>query len=138
MRHRAAWRALPQLLDATLEPACERAARAHLARCTRCARRLAELELCDDLVAELPLGVVPLVMSAAGERRLAGLARWAFRPPAVPSPWAPLDGLAVAAAAAALAGVVALVGAQSWLPAPEPVPSGITQVAYVMPAPGLH
>jgi anti-sigma factor RsiW len=135
MRHGPARRRLPQLLDGTLPPALEHAVRSHAAHCDRCGRHLAELELCDRLVAELPLAVVPLVTPAVPELRLRRLARWGAPRPA-PLRWLGLESVAAAAAAAAVAGVVAFAGATHWLPAPEP--SGLTQVAYVMPAGGPY
>jgi len=137
MRHPAARRLLPQVLDGTLPVAREQEVRGHAARCRRCARVLAELELCDRLVMRLPLGVLPLAAAAAGERRLRSLARWDAAGRARPR-WTGLEGLAVAAAAAALAGVVAFAGANRWVLAPEPSPAGITQVAYVMPGGGPY
>ena len=132
MRHGAARRLLPQRFDRTLSPALERALGEHIARCERCSRHLTELELCDRLVARLPLAVVPLVVAAAGDQRLERLARWAaWRP--YPRRVRALEGLAMAAAAAALAGVVALAGVTRWLPEPAPASSGLIQVAYVMP-----
>jgi len=97
-----------------------------------------ELELCDRLVGRLPLGVVPRVVPSYGERRLERLARWGAPPPPYSRLWLGLEGVAVAAAAAALAGVVALAGTSRWIPGPEPAPSGLTQVAYVMPAGGPY
>ncbi len=137
MRHGAARRLLPQGFDQTLPPAVEQALRAHTAGCVRCTRHLAELELCDRLVAHLPLAVVPLVVPAAGDQRLERLARWAFLRPS-PQRVLALEGFAMAAAAAALAGVVALAGATRWLPAPTPSSAGVTQVAYVMPGGGPY
>ena len=134
MRHGPARRRLSQLLDGTLPPALEQAVRGHAARCGRCTRQLAELELCDGLVARLPLGVVPLVVPSYGDRRLERLARWGAPPSPHSRLWLGLEGVAVAAAAAALAGVVALASTNRWMPEPEPAPSGLTQVAYVMPA----
>jgi Putative zinc-finger len=131
MRHGAARRLLTQLLDGTLPPALEQAVRGHAAHCARCQRALAELELCERLVARLPLGVVPLVSLASGERRLRGLARWGAPRPG--QRWTGLEGFAMAAMAAALAGVVAFAGTNRWVLAPEPVSAGLTQVAYVMP-----
>jgi anti-sigma factor RsiW len=119
---------LPDLLDRSLPPAREAAVRAHAERCGRCRRRLAELELCDRLVARLPLGVIPLT---AGDERLAGLARWAFV--RAPRRRVGLEGLAVTAAAAALAGIVTLAGTARWTPGPEDAAPSVIQVAYVMP-----
>lgn len=138
MRHGPARRCLSQLLDGTLPPAVEQAVRSHAARCGRCSRQLAELALCDRLVARLPLAVVPLAVPSSGERRLERLARWGAPTPPYSRLWLGLEGVAVAAAAAALAGVVALAGTSRWLPGPEPAPSGLTQVAYVMPAGGPY
>lgn len=141
MRHASARRHLPELLDGTLPPAFEQAVREHAARCAGCRRRLAELELCDRLVASLPLAVVPLaIVPAAGEPRLERLARWGAPPPHPPrSPLrAGLESLAVVAAAAAVAGVVAIAGMNRWLPSPEPTSSGLAQVAYVMPSGGRY
>jgi anti-sigma factor RsiW len=141
MRHASARRHLPELLDGTLPPEIERSVREHAALCGRCRRRLEELELCDRLVARLPLAVVPLAVApAAGEPRLERLARWGAPPPHPRhSPLrAGFESLAVVAAAAALAGVVAIAGVNRWVPAPEPAPSGLTQVAYVMPAGGPY
>jgi len=132
MRHRAARRLLSPYLDRALAPALERSLRTHVDGCARCARHLAELEQCERLVARLPLALVPLVAPATGERRLEGLARWAFLRPTPPRVVA-LEGFAMATAAAALATVVALAGVTSWLPAPAPAASSVTQVAYVMP-----
>jgi anti-sigma factor RsiW len=136
MRHGPARRRLSQVLDGTLPPALEQAVRSHAAQCGRCGRRLAELELCDRLVAGLPLGVLPLAAPVYGERRLERLARWGAPPPE-PRRWLGLEGLAVATAAAALAGVVAI-GATRWAPVPDVTPAGVTQVAYVMPAGGPY
>jgi anti-sigma factor RsiW len=133
MRHEAARRHLPELLDGTLPDAVEQAVRAHAAGCARCSRHLAQLELCQRLVARLPLAVLPLAAAGASERRLVRLARWAGPEPR-PQRNLGIESLAMAAAAAALAGVVALVGLRPWMPAPDPGPSGLTQVAYVMPA----
>jgi anti-sigma factor RsiW len=132
MRHRAAWRQLPALLDGALAPALEEAVRGHAAGCARCARRLAEYEWCDELVGQLPLSVVPLEVSASGERRLRGLARWTV-PHAAPPPHYGLQGLAAAAAAAVLVGVVTLGGTWRWVPPAEPAPTSLTQLAYVVP-----
>jgi anti-sigma factor RsiW len=137
MRHGAARRLLPQVLDRTLPPAVEQALRAHTAHCERCSRHLAELELCDRLVAHLPLAVVPLVEAASGDQRLERLARWAFLRPS-PQRVLALEGFAMAAAAAALAGVVALAGTTRWLPEPAPSSVGVIQVAYVMPGGGPY
>jgi anti-sigma factor RsiW len=137
MRHGPARRLLPQLLDRTLPVALERALRIHTASCERCARHLAELELCDRLVARLPLAVVPLVVPAAGDQRLERLARWAFLRPS-PRRVLALEGFALAAAAAALAGVVALAGVTRWVPAPAPASGGVIQIAYVMPGGGPY
>jgi len=131
MSHRSVRRVLPQLLDGTLPLGIERGVRSHLRSCGRCQRDLADFELCDQLVARLPQGIIPLIEAAASERRLAGLASWAF-PRARPR-WIPLEGFAAALAAGALAGVVALAGAAHWVPAPAPNPGGPAQVAYVMP-----
>ena len=129
MRHFVASRLLAQLPDHTLPGPVELALRAHTERCQRCRRRLADFALCERLLARLPAGVVPL--DAAGDERLAGLARWACAAPA------PLrlrvEGLALAAAAAAMAGVVALAGTTQWIPTTERTPSAVTQVAYVLP-----
>jgi anti-sigma factor RsiW len=134
MRHRLARRHLPDLVDGTLPPALADAVREHTAACARCERHLAELALCDRLVAALPIGVAAFAAPAA-DRRLYRLARWA-PPLRVSRGRERLEGLAMAAAAAALAGVVALAGVSHWLPAPEPASSGTIQVAYVMPAGG--
>jgi anti-sigma factor RsiW len=137
VRHAHAKRLLSELLDGTLEPAREQAVRGHALACARCSRRLAEYELCDELVSQLPLAVVPLAVSASGELRLRRLARWAF-PRAEPHPWLGLEGFAAALAAAALAGVVALGGTRSWVPPAKPMPPTLTQVAFVMPTAGRH
>ncbi len=131
MRHRAAKQLVPQLLDHTLPGPLERLVREHAERCRRCGRRLAEFELCDRLVTQLPLGLMPLAASASGEERLAGLARWGLerRSPLRE----PLEGLALVAAAAALAGVVALAGTAQWVPSAERAESSVIQVAYVIP-----
>jgi hypothetical protein len=139
MRHASARRHLPELLDGTLPFALERSVREHAALCGRCRRHLEELELCDRLVARLPLAVVPLAVTpaAAGSQpRLERLARWGAPPPHPRhSPLrAGLESLAMVSAAAALAGVVAIAGMNRWVPAPEPAPSALIQVAYVMPA----
>lgn len=132
MRHRSARRFLPQLLDGTLSVTIELGVRGHARSCGRCQRDLADFELCERLVARLPLGIIPLSETAAGERRLVGLASWAFPRPARRR-WLALEGFAAAVAAGALAGVVALAGAASWLPRPAPAPGGYAQIAYVMP-----
>jgi hypothetical protein len=132
MRHRAARRLLPEALDRTLPHALQRALDAHVERCERCRRHRAELELCDELVARLPLAVA---VPAAGDQRLERLARWAFLRPS-PQRVVGLEGFAMAAAAAALAGVVVLAGVGRWVPDSPPAAAAITQVAYVMPAGG--
>ena len=133
MRHRAARRRLPQLLDGTLPAPFERAVRAHVRGCRACAERLAEFEACERLLVRLPCGVIPLTASAAGEQRLAGLARWAFAPPPRRLRAGPaLAALAVAAAAVAC--VVALTGTARWVPDTETTGVATTQVAYVVPA----
>lgn len=130
MRHRAAQRRLPQLLDRTLPAALECAVRLHVAGCGSCERRLAEFEACDRLLARLPGGVIPLTASAAGEQRLAGLARWTLeRPRSGAGPEVAALGLA----AAALACVVALSGTARWLPDARSAAPAATQVAYVVP-----
>jgi anti-sigma factor RsiW len=133
MRHRSARRLLPQLLDGTLPSASERGVREHAACCGRCRRDLADFELCDQLVTRLPHRIIPLIEPALGERRLAGLASWAFPRPVPRRRWLVLEGLAAAAAAGALAGVVALAGAASWVPTPASTPGGYAQTAYVTP-----
>jgi anti-sigma factor RsiW len=134
MRHRLARRRLPELLDGTLAPAVADAVREHAAACARCERQLAELALCERLVAALPIGAAAFAAPAA-DRRLRRLARWA-PPQPISRGRDRLEGLAMAAAAAALAGVIALAGMSRWLPAPGPDTSGLTQVAYVMPSGG--
>ncbi len=133
MRHRAARHLVPQLLDHTLPGPLELLVREHAERCRRCGRRLAEFELCSRLVAQLPLGLMPFATSASGEERLAGLARWDFQRRSRLRE--PLEGLAVVAAAAALAGVVALAGTVQWIPSAAKTESGVIQVAYVIPGP---
>jgi anti-sigma factor RsiW len=136
VRHHSAQRRLAQLLDRTLPPALDQAVRGHAAGCGRCARRLAELELCERLVASLPLAVVPLATPHASERRLERLARWGAPAPSLRW-WLGLEGCAVAAAGV-LVGVIALAGVNHWVPAPEPTPSGLTQVAFVTPGRGAY
>ncbi len=138
MRHGAARRLLPQLFDETLSPAGERGVRAHARECVRCRQDLAEFELCDGLVARLPLAVIPLREPAAGERRLECLARWTRPQPAAPSRWIVLEGVAAAAAAGLLAGMVVLAGAARWLPAPAPTSSSPTQLAFVTAGAGQN
>lgn len=134
MRHRPARRLLAQLLDETLPAGVERQVRDHLGGCRRCQRALAELELCDHLVARLPHGLFRVVGPAAGEQRLEGLASWAFARRARERHRLAAEGFAAALAAGALAGVVAFAGAVGWVPAPAPGPaSSLAQVAYVMP-----
>lgn len=133
MRHRSARHRLAQVLDGTLPPALEQTVRGHVRGCATCARHLAELELCDRLVASLPLAVVPRGLS---ERRLERLARWGAPAPSLLR-WPGLEGVAVAAAAAALVAVIAL-GASRWVPSPAPAPAGLTQVAFVTPAGGTY
>ncbi len=133
MRHGAARHRLPQLFDDILSPATERDVRAHAHECVRCRRELADFELCDTLVARLPLAVLPLAQPAAGERRLERLARWTLPRPAARARgrWRALEGVAAAAAAGLFAGMVAFAGAARWVPVPAPTPSSLTQVAYV-------
>ena len=137
MRHRSARRFLPQLLDETLALGIERQLRAHLATCGRCQGVLAEFELCNQLVGRLPHGLFPVAGAAAGERRLAGLASWAF-PRRVERPWRVAEGIAAAVAAGAVAGVLAFAGAARWLPTPAVGASSLAQVVYVMPAAVEH
>ena len=131
MRHRAALRRLSQLLDGTLPAPEERAVRLHAAGCIPCRVRLAEFEACERLLARLPGGVLPFAASAAGEQRLAGLARWTFERPARAR--AGPGVAALAAAAAAIACVVAIAGTSRWVPDAEASASTATQVAYVVP-----
>jgi anti-sigma factor RsiW len=133
MRHGAARRRLPQLLDGTLPAPVERAVRAHVAQCDACAQRLAQFEACERLLARLPCGVIPLAASAAGEQRLVGLARWALEPPPRRLRAGP-EVAALAVAAAAVACVVALTGTARWVPDAETTGVATTQVAYVVPA----
>jgi anti-sigma factor RsiW len=133
MRHFAARRRLPQLLDGTLPAPIELAVRAHVRRCAACAVRLAEFEACDRMLARLPSAVIPLAASAAGEQRLAGLARWAFEPRPAPGRAVP-ELAALAVAAAAVLCVVALTGTSRWVPDTETSGVAATQVAYVVPA----
>jgi len=65
MSHRSVRRVLPQLLDGTLPLGIERGVRSHLRSCGRCQRDLADFELCDQLVARLPQGIIPLIEAAA-------------------------------------------------------------------------
>jgi anti-sigma factor RsiW len=132
MRHRVARRRLPELLDGALPGALAEAVREHAAGCARCERELAELALCERLVAALPLGAAPLSARAV-DRRLHRLGRWAPPPPTSRGREG-IEGLALIAAAAAFSGVVALAGVSRWLPAPGPDTSGLVQVAYVMPS----
>ncbi len=132
MRHRAARRRLPQLLDHTLPAATERAVWAHVDACDGCRERLAEFEACARLLERLPAGLIPLSPTPAGDQRLARLARWGPEPMASRSE-AP-ETAALALVAAALACVVALAGARSsWVPLPDAAASGAVQVAYVLP-----
>jgi anti-sigma factor RsiW len=133
MRHRAAKRRLPQLLDGTLPASLERAVRAHVEDCSACEQRLAEFEACERLLARLPSGVIPRAASPADEQRLAGLARWAFEPPPRRLRAGP-EVAALALAAAAVACVVALTGSARWVPDTETTGVAATQVAYVVPA----
>jgi anti-sigma factor RsiW len=133
MRHRLARRHLSDLVDGALPPALAEAVRQHAHACARCERHLAELALCERLVAALPLGTT--FAAPAANRRLYRLARWA---PPVPVSRSRdrIEGLAMAAAAAAFAGIVALAGVRHWLPAPGPDGSALIQVAYVVPSGG--
>jgi anti-sigma factor RsiW len=131
MRHWAARKRLSQLLDGTLAVPEEREVRAHLVRCAACRLRLAEFEACERLLARLPGGVLPFASSAAGEQRLAGLARWSFERPARAR--AGPGVAAFATAAAAVACVVAIAGTSSWVPRAETTAGTATQVAYVVP-----
>ena len=98
MRHRAARRRLPQLLDHTLAPETERAVRAHVGQCHDCRERLAEFEACGRLLERLPTSLIPLAPTPAGEQRLVGLARWSPAPARGEGP----ETAALAVAAAAL------------------------------------
>ncbi|MEN8158458.1 MAG: zf-HC2 domain-containing protein [Myxococcota bacterium] len=130
MRHRAARRRLPQLLDRTLAPERERAVWAHVDQCRDCRERLAEFEACGRLLERLPAGLIPLAPTPAGEQRLAGLARWSPAPARGEGP----ETAALAVAAAALACVLVLAGARStWVPLPDSVASAPIQMAYVLP-----
>jgi anti-sigma factor RsiW len=131
MRHLAARRRLSQLLDGTLPAPEERAVRLHVARCSACAVRLAEFEACERLLARLPGGVLPFATSAVGERRLVGLARWAFERPARAR--AGPGVAAFATAAAAIACALAIAGTSRWVPNAETSATSTIQVAYVLP-----
>jgi len=80
MTHRRARRLLSSLPDGLLAPASEAAVRGHVARCPRCRRALAELEMADAWLRRLPAALVPLEPSAAAEARLERLARWSAAP----------------------------------------------------------
>jgi len=133
MRHRAARRRLPELLDGTLPAPVEQAVREHVEQCAPCAQRLAEFEACERLLARLPGGVIPFAASPAGEQRLEGLARWTFE--RAPRRRAGPEVAALALAAAAIACVVVLTGTARWVPDAETTgAAAATQVAYVVPA----
>ena len=132
MRHRAARRRLPQLLDHTLPVATERVVWAHVDDCDECQERLAEYEACGRLLEQLPAGLIPLSATPAGDQRLVGLARWSPAV-AVPRGEGP-ETAALALAAAALACVFALAGARStWVPDAGSTASAGIHVAYVLP-----
>lgn len=103
MRHRAARRRLPGLLDGLLSPNEERSVRRHLGECRRCRRRLGEFEASEALLRCIPASLIPLDAGGAGHERLRALARWA---PAPRPRWArslPALGVCTAAALAILA-----------------------------------
>ncbi len=80
MRHRAARRRLPALLDGLLAPAEERGVRGHLDSCHRCQRRLREFEASEVLLHRIPASLIPLHAGGAAHERLRALASWAPAP----------------------------------------------------------
>ena len=85
MIHPVARRLLPHLLDGDLAPDRRAALLRHLARCRRCRRARAELELAEGLLRRFPASLVPLEASPEAEGRLRALARWG-RAAATPEP----------------------------------------------------
>ncbi len=128
MRHGRARRLLPSVLDGNLPPRQEAAVRAHVDRCRRCRRGLAELRAAEALLARLPATLVPREASPQAEARLLGLARWATEPPLS---WQD-RGLSALGAFAALLLFVGLVEFGSVPPAAEPTGEAVT-IAAVLP-----
>ena len=116
MKHREARKLLPTLLDGTLPAGREAALRAHVDECPRCRTTLDEHEATEQLLAQLPLALVPLEASVAADARLASLARWAAAP--VLS-WQECVGLQAIGAFAAAMLVAAVISAGHWEPVVE-------------------
>ncbi len=60
MIHWKARRLLPQVLDGTLTAHLEALVREHADDCEACRQAPAELDACENLLAQLPLSLVPL------------------------------------------------------------------------------
>ncbi len=134
MRHRAASRLLPAVLDGTLPAPEESAVRAHAEECRRCARSLEELESAEALLRRLPLSLVPLAPARDADVRLAGLARWAGRPQTA---WAERLGLQAVGALAGAVLVALVIAVGDWEPVVKE-PHTYQSLASVLPGgPGL-
>ena len=75
MIHTRASRHIPALLDGTLEPLIEASVWEHVARCRRCRKHLAELEVAEALLRTLPARWLPAEPAPAADARLRSLAR---------------------------------------------------------------
>lgn len=131
MNHRKARRLLPQVLDGTLAAHLEAEVRQHAEDCRACRGALAEFDVCESLLAQLPISLVPLDEPEGRTDRLLALSRWIVDPEPSLGERVGMSALGAFAAAAML--VVVLTGG-TWSPAPEDARTPIT-LAGVVPIP---
>ena len=129
MNHFRARRLLPQVLDHALPARVEAEVRAHAEGCAVCDRVLAELEASEQLLAQLPISLLPIDDEDAATHRLESLARWA--PDPEPS-WRERLGMTAVGAFACAAMMMVLLSSAGWVPASEgEPPAGITMAAVL-------
>lgn len=129
MNHWKARPLLPALFDGTLAPLEEAELRAHVDRCARCCRGVAELAASERLLASIPKSLLPLEPLEAMEERLTALSRWA------PAPRVGMRervGMSAVASMAAAALVALMLTAGGWTPTVSEPGHPVT-VAAVIP-----
>ncbi len=131
MIHWKARRLLAQVLDGSLAAHLEAEVRQHAESCRACRGALAEFDVCESLLAQLPSSLVPLDQPEGRVDRLLGLSRWIVDPE--PSLGERVGMSALGALAAAAVFAVVLTGG-SWNPAPEDAREPIS-LAGVVPIP---
>ncbi len=113
MIHWKANRLLPSLLDEILPRDIQIELRFHVASCTRCRKKLSDLELSQELLERLPSALVPIEYNPGSYARLASLARWTDDAQySDPDRWkVPMLGVA-----GALTILVLAISASTWVP----------------------